>query len=688
MTEAELQKRYLPKELGWLAFNARVLQEAQDETVPLIERIRFLGIYSSNLDEFFRVRVATLHRLAEMGARARKLIHHDPQQVLNQVMKRVKQLHAIYNRTYDQLIAELAARDISIVNESQLTESQRSWLIDYFNREIRAELSPLLLKRNDPMPELQDGDIYLAVRMSDSVGKRKQRLALIELPHSLERFVVLPGGGRETTLIIVDDIVRMMLPSVFALFKHDQLEAWTIKLTRDAELDLDDDLTKSFSAKLAASIKQREHGQPVRFVYDEALPEDLLNFFSKKLKLGGQDTLLPGGRYHNRSDLIRFPLVGPRSLRYGPAPVIRHKAIPETDSILSEVRKSDRLLHFPYNPFSQFVDLMREAALDPKVSRIQTTLYRLARNSDIIRSLITARRNGKQVTAVVELQARFDEEANIHWAERLREEGIEVIIGVQGLKVHSKLALIERYHGKSLQQVACVGTGNFNEDTAQVFEDLLMMTADPRITREVEQIFRFFEKTYLQLKFEHMLVSPWNTRSPIEAVIRHEIAEAREGRPALIQIKNNNLADYPIIDLLYEAEEAGVELRLNVRGMFSMRPESRQSTKAMAMIDRFLEHSRLMHFHHGGQDLVYMGSGDLLPRNLDRRVEAFCPVYDEGIRSYLLEVLDLYWLDDRKARVLDHELSNSYRGRDGQRGRRRAQKMIALLNQKLHGEAP
>lgn len=690
MTTLDPSDRHLPKELSWLAFNARVLQEAQDPSVPLIERVRFLGIYSSNLDEFFRVRVATLRRLAKLGKTALKQIHHDPQAVLDEVQRRVLLLHKSYNNTYQQLISELALNGIRLINEQQLDDSQREFCRDHFQRKIRSELSPLLIRPREPLPDLHDGNIYLAVRMWDSKGKRKKRHALVELPHSLDRFVVLPGKGPETTLVIVDDIVRMMMPSIFALFKQDTMAAWTIKLTRDAELDLDDDLSLSYSAKMAASLKKREHGLPVRFVYDEALPTDFLNLLTHLFKISANDTLLPGGRYHNRSDLISFPEVGRRKLRYPAAMVTPHRQIPLTDSILSVIRRRDLLLHVPYHPFGQFVNLMREAALDPKVSSIQATLYRLARNSSVIRSLITARRNGKHVRAVVELQARFDEQANIDWAQRMREEGIEVIFGVPGLKVHSKMVLIERKLREGTQKFACVGTGNFNEDTARVFEDMLLMTADPRITKEVDQIFRFFNKTYLQLDFKHLLVSPWNTRSTIEELIRFEMAEAQAGRPATIQIKNNNLADFPLIDLLYEAAEAGVHLKLNVRGMFSMRPGHKDhpgKIEAMGIVDRYLEHSRIMHFHHGGEARIYLGSGDLLPRNLERRVETFAPIYDPALRSYIEQVLALHWEDNRKARVLNHDLDNRYRGRQGRRGGRRVQDQIARLNRKLHGPA-
>ncbi|MCA9782773.1 MAG: polyphosphate kinase 1 [Candidatus Cloacimonetes bacterium] len=686
ITYCDDNPRYLPKELSWLLFNQRVLQEASDPSVPLIERIRFLGIYSSNLDEFFRVRVATLRRLCQLGDRARSYIGHDPHRVLEAVTRTVAQLHADYNSTYDDVIQELHRNRIHLLNETQLSPEQEAWVRSFFRANVQTELSPVLFKPGEPLPSLQERSIYLAVRMSDSRKKRKQRYAMIELPPDLQRFVVIPGQDDEDTLIFVDDIVRLMLPEIFALFKQDVYEAWTVKLTRDAELDLEDDISLSYSAKMAEGLKRRKEGLPVRFVYDGSLPRDFLKQLMRKMGVTQEDTLLPGGRYHNRSDLIRFPQVGSRSLRYPAEAPVTHSGLPLDGSLLSAIRKRDRLLHFPYNPFQQFVMLLREAALDPKVQRIRITLYRLAQNSDVIRALITARRNGKRVLVVVELQARFDENANLNWAQQLQDEDIDVVFGVAGLKVHSKLVHIEREERGKTAGYVCIATGNFNEDTAGAFEDMMLLSARPELVHEVSQLFEFFTKPYLQLKFHHLLASPWNTREALGLLIAKEISEARAGRRAEIHLKLNNLGDYALIDQLYEAAEAGVRVRLNVRGMFCARAGKDtvgRQIQAMAVVDRYLEHSRIYSFHNGGSPRYYIGSGDFLPRNFERRVETAVPIMDPGIQAYLQELLEIYWKDSRKARLLDTEQPNSYRDGDHQSGLR-AQEEIRNLVMRTH----
>jgi polyphosphate kinase len=678
--------RFVPKELSWLTFNHRVLQEAGDARVPLVERLRFLGIASSNLDEFFRVRVATLKRLTRLGARARRLIGHDPAEVLEQVRRGVLEFNREYDEVFQDVLVRLDKAGIHLVDDKGLDAEQAAFVREHFRRHVRAELSPVLLGRGGRLPDLHERNVYLAVRLEEG-GKGKARHALVDLPAELPRFLVLPGSGRGRSIILLDDVVRLMVPEIFALFQPARAEAWAFKITRDAELEVDDDLALSYSAKLTAGIKRRAHGAPVRFLYDAAMPQELLSLVARKLTTR-RDTLIPGGRIHKRSDFLRFPAVGGPRLQYPAAVSTPHSRLPAEGSLLAAIRIRDVLLHVPYNPFSQFVDLLREAALDPKVTGIHMTLYRVARNSDVIRALISARRNGKQVTVVVELQARFDEQANIRWAEQLRDEGVEVVFGVPGLKVHSKLLLIER--GRD-GLYAGVGTGNFNEDTAAVFEDMLLLTADRRITREVAQLFAYFRKTYLQVQCQHLLVSPWGTRLRVDELIQAETARAREGRPARIDIKVNNLADHALIDRLYKAAAAGVELRLNVRGMFGMRPDGPREGRpiqAMAVIDRYLEHSRVLRFHGGARPQFFLGSGDILPRNLDRRVEVMVPVYDPDIRAYLERVLDLYWEDRASARIMDDGQSNRRRADSGSGPR--VQEEIARLNQELHArrEAP
>lgn len=680
------ERRFVPKELSWLAFNRRVLQEARDPDVPLLDRLRFLGIYSSNLDEFYRVRVATLRRLALLGSRTLGLIGYDAGDVLEKVRRTVLELSAEYETAYEEIVEGLAAAGVCLRTPDQLDEGQRGWMRRRFRERIRAEIAPLLLMHRDHVPDLRSGSLQLVVRLSDSKDRHKTRHALIELPPHLPRFHVLPGRGAHREVLILDDIVRDRLPAIFALFPHDKREAWAMRLSRDAELDMDDDIRLGWSAKMAASLKKRERGAPVRLVYDSAMPKETLALVTGKLGVSKHDTLVPGGRHLRRSDFIQFPEIGRRKLRY-PAPLVApHCDLPEDGSLLASIRRRDVLLHVPYNPFDQFVELLREAALDPKVTAIRMTLYRLARHSDVIRSLIAARRCGKEVTAVVELQARFDEQANIDWAERLKEAGVEVIFGIPGLKVHAKLLMIERRGDHGSEFVAGVGTGNFNEDSAAVFEDMLLLTADRRITKEVAQLFTYFRRSYLHIRFQHLLVSPWITRERVDGLIAAEVARAKKGHRALVDLKLNHLADPAMVETLHQAAEAGVEVRLNVRGMFSMQPgQSRGGTpiQAMAVIDRYLEHSRLLRFHQGGKPLLYLGSGDLMPRNLDHRIEVYAPVLSPRIRAYVERVMDLHWEDRASARVLDDKQSNQRRAGHG-RKRPRVQQEIARLNQELH----
>ncbi|MFA7329515.1 MAG: polyphosphate kinase 1 [Candidatus Delongbacteria bacterium] len=676
--------RYIPKELSWLAFNQRVLQEARNPRVPLVERLRFLGIASSNMDEFFRVKVAALKRLTRLGTKAVKLVGHDPGAVLELVRQRVLELNQEYDEVFQGVLEELGRAGIRLVGHEDLDSAQADFVREHFRRQVRSELSPMLLGRRGRLVELDERKVYLAVRVLEG-PRGRVRHGLIDLPAHLPRFLVLPGSGRTRQVILLDDIVRLMLPEVFALFQPERAEAWAFKITRDAELDVEDDLALSYSAKLAASLKKRAHGATVRFLYDGAMPRGLLDLLVIKLGISRRDALLPGGRIHKRSDFLGFPQMGGRRLHYPPSLVTHHRDLPADGSLLAAIRRRDVLLHVPYNPFSQFVDLLREAALDPKVTAIRMTLYRVARSSDVVRALVSARRNGKQVTAVVELQARFNEQDNLRWAEKLRDEGVDVVFGVPGLKVHSKLLLIERSEGKERRLYAGVGTGNFNEDTAAVFEDMLLLTADPRITREVAQLFAYFHKTYLQVQFSHLLVSPWTARERLEKLIKQESARASAGQPARIDIKMNNLADHRLIDRLYGAAAAGVAVRLNVRGMFALKPDGTQQDgciQAMAIIDRYLEHSRVIRIDHPKKPVVYLGSGDMLPRNLDRRVEVFAPVYDPGICAYLGQVMDLYWEDRGSAREYDDQQSNVRRHPTGDGPR--VQVEIARLNQVLH----
>ena len=657
-----MSKAYIPKELSWLSFNARVLQEAANSDVPLLERFNFLGIYSNNLDEYFRVRVATLRRLSLFSNKAKGILGYSPKAVLKTIQETVLSQNEIFEKTYSDLLDELKKRRIHFVNEEQLDESQAGFVRDYFRKEVRSRLMPLIITKENKLPNLTDDGIYFAIQLRNSETD-KRRYALLEIPSRsiLPRFVQLPGKKGIRYVMFLDDVIRLGLREIFSILPFDEISAYTIKVTRDAELEIADDISESYIDKLSRSLQLRKKGSPVRFVYDREVPSEFLKILTKKLSLGTEDVIMPGNRYHNFKDFMKFIAIEGEGLNYPKLQPVKHPALHYGKSILSVIRKRDIMFYFPYHPFDHFIDLLREASIDPFVTSIDITLYRLARNSSVINALMNAARNGKSVTTVVELQARFDEEANIHWGNKLLDEGVKVIYGVPGLKVHSKLCLITRVKGEVTQRYAAVGTGNFNEDTARIYTDHLLLTADKKITNEVLKAFNFFSANYRKDKFYHLLVSPFGLRNKLVSMIDNEIKNAKAGREAWIRIKINNLTDEEIISKLYKAGDAGVDIRLIVRGMFSMAPGAKgvsENIRAIGIVDRFLEHSRFMIFCNGGDELVYITSADIMPRNLDHRIEVTCPVWDPAIKKEISDVFNIQWNDNVKARILDAELSN------------------------------
>ncbi|MFZ2287820.1 MAG: polyphosphate kinase 1 [Bacteroidales bacterium] len=657
-----MNKAYIPKEISWLSFNERVLQEAENKDVPLLERFNFLGIYSNNLDEYFRVRVATLKRLSLFGSKSKSILGYSPKATLKRIQEIVIEQNTRFEKTYSDLLKELRKHNIQFVNEEQLTPEQAEYAEQFFHKEVRTRLMPLIMSKENKLPNLTDDAIYFAIHLRDPETDKK-RYALLEIPPAniLPRFIQLPDRDGIKYVIFLDDIIRLGLKEIFYILQYDELSAYTVKLTKDAELDIADDISESYIDKLSKSLQQRRKGTPVRFVYDRNMPPELLKFLTKKLNLGPNDVQIPGDRYHNFKDFMKFIEIEGKGLSYEKLPPVRHRDIHYRKSILSVIRKKDILFYFPYNPFDHFIDLLREASIDPYVTSIQITLYRLARNSSVINALMNAARNGKSVTTVVELQARFDEEANILWGNKLLDEGVKVIYGVPGLKVHSKLCLITRVKGEVTQRYAAVGTGNFNEDTARVYTDHLLLTSDKKITNEVLKAFNFFMANYRKDKFYHLLVSPFGLRNKLVMLIENEIKNARAGKQAYIYIKINNLTDEEIITKLYMAGEAGVQIRLIVRGMLSLVPGVKgvsENIRAIGIVDRFLEHSRFMIFCNEGEQLVYITSADIMPRNLDRRIEVTCPIWDPPLKKEISDLFDIQWNDNVKARVCDEEQSN------------------------------
>ncbi|HAW51961.1 MAG TPA: polyphosphate kinase 1 [Flavobacteriales bacterium] len=655
---------FINRDISWLDFNHRVLQEAENKTVPIIERVRFLGIFSNNLDEFFRVRVANIKRMTLWGKGATGFLHEDPYVLLNLIQEKVIILQSRFDHVYEKILKELRKENIYMIDEKKLTKDQLAFTRSFFKHEVRQWLVPIMLTNKLPFPELKDRSIYLAVKLSKSKEKGKPTYALIEIPSDeLSRFVELPKEGSKRILMLLDDVVRVGLEDIFSAFQFDKLEAYTLKVTRDAELDISEDISESFMNKVSKSLKNRKSGQAVRFIYDSEMPKDLLAVIIKGNKLSKGDHLIPGGRYHNFKDFIKFPDIGGQRLKYSPLPPLEHPDLRNAVSLLSVIRTKDILLHFPFQSFDYIIDLLREAAINPNITTIKMTLYRAAENSRIIKSLINAAKNGKNVTVVIELQARFDEENNIQWARILQDEGIRVIFGTHGLKVHSKLILIREKVGKNMRLYAHVGTGNFHEGTAKIYTDLSLLTCDKNIANEVEKVFEFFKENYKRTTYRKLFVSPTNTRRNFIKLIETEIKNAKKGLEAYIIIKINNIVDEEMIEKLYDASCAGVNIKLIARGNCSLVPEIKglsENIRATSIIDRFLEHTRIFVFCHGGQEKYYLSSADWMVRNLDRRIEATVPILDKTIQSQLKDVLNIYLSDNVKARVIDSKGSNSY----------------------------
>lgn len=668
-----------PKELSWLSFNGRVLQEAEDPEVPLIERVRFMGIFSNNLDEFYRVRYADVRRLAAF-AKGRDKAHWE--QLLDDIRDAVGDLQMRFDRVYETCLAELRANNIYLIDEHQPDEAQREFVRRYFFSRVMPALTPIMLADNTPTPQLEDGLIYFAVRLQ--LGTQSSRYAIVNIPaERLSRFVVLPPPtaqpGRQA-IMVLDNIIRACLPEVFkGVFAITHAEAFTFKLTRDAELELGEGITQSLVDALSSSLKKRKLGDPVRLVYDRRMPNDMLDALVKRLRLGGYDNVLPGARYHNSKDFMDFPNLGPRSLENRPLSPLKSPYIEAQRNIFTAIAQGDILLNYPYHSFRYTEQLLGTAAIDPAVRSIQVTLYRIASDSNIANSLICAALNGKDVLAIVELRARFDEAANIDWAKRLTEAGVHVIFGIPGLKVHAKLMLISRQEGNQLRHYAHISTGNFNEKTARIYTDLALFTANPGICEDVHDVFDFIRHTYRRHKFRHLAVSPLSNRSALLRLIHAEVFNARAGRPASIFIKCNNLVDEGIIERLYDASQAGVKIRAIVRGMCALVAGVEgisDNIEVISIVDRFLEHSRVYVFHNNGEPRYFISSADLMTRNLDHRVEVTVPIYDPRAQRLLQRLLDTQWKDNTKARLLSGLQDNAYRERGHRRRRLRAQEMM------------
>jgi polyphosphate kinase len=654
------------RELSWLSFNERVLQEALDPSVPLIERMRFLGIYSNNLDEFFRVRVANIRRMIAVHKKQVDGYLGTPTELYNEIRKTVMKQQDKFELAYQKIINELALQNIFTLDESSIDVKQKNELEDYFNKTLKHAIVPIILDKNSPFPRLRDSSIYLAVRMV-SENKRKVKFALLQIPSEFPRFYRLKDENSQY-VILIDDIIRLQLKNIFSIFSFDTIEAYTFKFTRDAELDLDDDIAVSFIEKIEKSLKQRKKGKPVRFVYDERMPKDLLDHLLKALNLKFGINTIPGGKYHNFKDFMSFPSFERADFIFTPQPPLVHPELENQKSLIRAILDKDVLLHFPYQRFDYVVDLLREAAIDPKVTAIKINVYRVARNSQVMNALMAAVYNGKSVTVVLELQARFDEENNLYWANLLKENGAKVIYGIQDLKVHSKLMQITRIHNRQEELITYVGTGNFNEKTSLIYGDLALLTAESAISREVKKVFRLLENNLDRGIFKQLMVSPFNSRRKIVALIDREIAHAKNGFPALIRVKLNNLTDRKMIDKLYEASEAGVKIEMIIRGICCLIPGLKgksENIKVISIVDRYLEHARFMIFHNNNKPEYFISSADWMERNLDKRIEVACPILSKKIQKEIDVIFSYQWKGSVKSRVIRKDLKNIYRKAEG-----------------------
>ncbi len=676
------------RDISWLSFNGRVLQEAADETVPLRERIRFLGIFSNNLDEFFRVRVGTLKRMIQLGAKANNMhLEAAPEKILEKINAKVFEQQNEFNVIWNEILSELNKDKIFLINETQLNKEQQDFVLSYFNDEIRSNIVPLMIESIEEFPTLNDRSIYLACKLSKKDGSIPQKFALVSVPvRRLPRFIILPSTEEGQYIILLEDIIRFCLPHIFSFFGHDTFSSHIIKVTRDAEIDIDNDVTTSFIQKIEKGLKNRKKGKPVRFIFDKDIDSTLLTYLIKKLELSMKYNIQSGGRIHNFKDFMDFPESVFQTKNPRKKPFI-HPQLQNVSSVTNVVMEKDILLNFPYHSFDSVIDLLREAAISPDVLSIKVTCYRLAPRSKVINALTNAVRNGKEVTVVLELRARFDEEANLEWKEDLEDAGVKVILGLPNLKVHAKICLIKQRVGNHTVHYGFISTGNLNEKTAVLYGDHCLLTSDRNIMADVNRIFSYLEnpKNIMLLReCSQLFASPVTMRRQLMLNIDREIKAASEGRHASIILKLNSLSDEKLILKLYEAARKGVKIKMIVRGICCMYTESKKFKKkvnSISIVDEYLEHARIMIFNHDGKEKVYISSADWMLRNVDHRVEAACPVLDKEIQQELKDIINIQLSDNVKARTLNNELDNEYViPRNGKKIRSQIETYNYLLN--------
>nr|WP_297042394.1 RNA degradosome polyphosphate kinase [Prevotella sp.] len=651
MTKQEVMKKaYVERDVSWMYFNHRILQEAEKEFVPLLERLSFLGIYSNNLDEFFRVRVASLNRMLE-----RKL-DKDTEQQIKKSLKTINKLNESYSKEYteavDRVFEELETHKIRLVTEACLNDEQKDFLSQFFYDKLNGSVNPIWLSEIEDLTVLEDNRIYLIVEKCEKKDNKK-KYAIVKVPDRIYgRWVKIPSSDGFDNIMYLDDVIRYCLPLVFLGFKESTYRAYSFKFTKDAEMEMDNDADFGTMEKIALGVNSRKKGEAVRVIYDHEMPREMQRKLRDRLNTKELDASLAGGRYQNHKDLMSFPDCGRNDLKYDKWTPIMKPEFVSNESILDQIRQKDRFIHVPYHSFNGYIRVLREAAIKPEVKAIKTTLYRLAKDSKVVKALITAARNGKKVTAVVELLARFDEESNIKWSKRMQEEGVNVIFGVEGLKIHSKLLYIESRKGN----IACIGTGNFHEGNAKIYTDYLMMTARPKIVNEVAKVFDFIDRPFSPFRFSELLVSPNSMKSRILRMLDTEIRNAGEGKEAWVKIKINHITDTDMVTKLYQASKAGVKIDIVIRGNCSLVPGLKglsENIRCVGIIDRYLEHSRILIFANGGKPRFFIGSADWMPRNLLNRIEVLTPVYDEEMQADLMRTISYGMRDSTNGRLID-----------------------------------
>ena len=664
-----MKNNYIPRDISWLSFNARVLQEANDKSVTLKDRIRFLGIFSNNLDEFFRVRVATLKRMVELIEKKKSLnidIIDSPQIILDEIQKVVLKQQSEFNRIWGNINRELIKRKILIINDRKLNAIQKEFVRDYFDNVVRPYIIPLMIENLPDLPYLRDKSLYLAIVMRNKQNAYHEKFSLIEIPSkSIGRFIILPSSPGTKSIILLEDIIKFNLPVIFSHFKFNQFDAHVFKITKDAEIDLDQEVGINFVEKISKGIKNRRKGKPVRFVYDKDMNAELLDFLIQKLHLTRKSSIIPGGHIHNFRHFMDFPDVLVEK-QDRPKP-FAHPAFKKNNQVSEVVLQKDILLHFPYHSFDPFIDMLREAAMDDDVISIKITAYRLASNSKVINALINAARNGKKVTVFLELKARFDEEANLEWKTAMEEEGVKVLVGIPNVKVHAKICIIQKRIENKLVQYGFISTGNLNEKTARIYADHCLLTASKPLLMEVNKVFTYLETWQMGDKpigkTRNLLISPINMRNTIIQLINNEVKFAKLGKPTKIIVKLNSLSDHLLIDHLYKALKAGVEVHLIIRGILTLKKEAEKlnaKLNAISIVDQYLEHARVMIFHNKGNEKVFISSADWMVRNLDHRIEVATPILDAHLKKELIDIINIQLKDNNKARILDEDLNNNY----------------------------